>query len=80
MSKTPSALDEEIDRAILAAVGPQFLKVARIIADVRQGFGRSDDEFLEHIATRIGALVAARRLTAAGDISRWRHSEIRLPG
>jgi hypothetical protein len=31
------------------------------------------------IAARIAALVAAGRLASQGDISRWRHSEVRLP-
>ena len=78
MTDAVSLLNEKIDRAIMAAARPQFLKVARIIADVATDFGRRDDEFLERIAARIEALVASRGLEAAGDISKWRQSEIRL--
>ena len=31
------------------------------------------------VAQRIGALVSAGRLIAQGDITLWRHSEVRLP-
>jgi hypothetical protein len=79
MTDASAILDQKIDRAILDAAGTQFLKVARIIADVSEEFGRMDEKFLERIPARIGRLVSERQLEAIGDIARWRHSEIRLP-
>ncbi len=79
MRETSHVPDEKIDQAILAAVGRQFLKVARIIAEVGDHFGTRDDEFYERVAIRIAALVVEKRLQSAGDITRWRYSEIRLP-
>jgi len=79
MRETSHVPDEKIDQAILAAVGRQFLKVARIIAEVGDRFGTRDDEFYERVAIRIAALVVEKRLQSAGDITRWRYSEIRLP-
>lgn len=79
MRETSHVPNEKIDQAILAAVGRQFLKVARIIAEVGDRFGTRDDEFYERVAIRIAALVVEKRLQSAGDITRWRYSEIRLP-
>jgi len=73
MRETSHVPDEKIDQAILAAVGRQFLKVARIIAEVGDRFGTRDDEFYERVAIRIAALVVEKRLQSAGDITRWRY-------
>jgi hypothetical protein len=35
---------------------------------------------VDFIADRIKALVKAERLQSAGNLDRWRHSEIRLTG
>jgi hypothetical protein len=37
------------------------------------------DAMLDAIGTRIGTLVRRGRLEAAGNLSRWRRSEVRLP-
>jgi hypothetical protein len=87
---------ELVDQAILACCRPQFLKVARIIVDVATALKVPKamverlfiDEALEKpmgtevdfIADRINALVLARRLESAGNLDRWRYSEIRLTG
>jgi hypothetical protein len=84
-----------VDQAILACCKPQFLKVARIISDVATAlkvptisverlFTDETDEKptesdVDFIADRIKALVKAERLEWAGDLDRWRYSEIRLP-
>jgi hypothetical protein len=86
---------ELVDQTILACCKPQFLKVARIIVDVatalkvpvRMVERLFIDETLEKpmgtevdfIADRIKALVKAERLESAGNLDRWRFSEIRLP-
>jgi hypothetical protein len=86
---------ELVDETILASCKPQFLKVARIIIDVATALKVPKpmaerlfiDETLEKpmgtevdfIADRIKALVKAKRLESAGNLDRWRYSEIRLP-
>jgi hypothetical protein len=87
---------ELVDQTILACSKPQFLKVARIIVDaatalkvpVRMVERLFIDETLEKpmgtevdfIADRIKALVKAGKLESAGNLDRWRFSEIRLSG
>ncbi len=63
-----TASTQEIDGFILAAVRPQWLKVARIIADVLKDCERNDVASRDDtIAVRIQALVAGGRLEAQGD-------------
>ena len=72
---------EELDELILATASPHWQKVAMIIAKVSQNerFASANvDTQLDLIADRIGNLVANGQLSAQGDISNWRHSEIRL--
>jgi Protein of unknown function len=84
---------ELVDQTILACCKPQFLKVARIIVDVATALKVPMpmerlfiDEALEEptevdfIADRIKALVKAGTLESAGNLDRWRYSEIRLTG
>ena len=87
---------ELVDQTILACCKPQFLKVARIILDVAKALKVPKplderlfiDDTLENpmgtkvdfIADRIKALVEAGRLESAGNLDRWRYSEIRLTG
>ena len=72
----------EIDNAILAVANERWQKVAMIIGRATKRLGgelpRSDVE-CDLIAQRIAAVVDDGRLVARGDISRWRHSEVRLP-
>ncbi len=73
----------EIDSAVLAVTEVHWRKVAMIILKTAQRLGRDlpeGDTGYSMIAARIAALVAASRLASQGDISRWRHSEVRLPG
>ena len=83
-----------VDQTIMALCKPQFLKVARVIVDVATALKVPMverlfiDETLEKpagtevdfIADRIKVLVKAERLESAGNLDRWRHSEIRLTG
>jgi hypothetical protein len=87
---------ELVDQTILACCKPRFLKVARIIIDVATALKLPKplterlfiDEALEKpmgtevdfIADRINALVKAGTLASAGNLDRWRYSEIRLTG
>ena len=87
---------ELVDQTILACCKPQFLKVARIIVDVATALKVPKplterlyiDEApekpmgteVDFIADRIKALVKGGTLEAAGNLDRWRFSEIRLTG
>jgi hypothetical protein len=84
-----------IDYTIMSVVRPQWLKVAMIVARAEKALeGRvppvdlrlseqeqvaARDDFLDAIAARLQALVDAGRLEGAGNLSNWRHSEVRLP-
>ncbi|MCX6927911.1 MAG: DUF3658 domain-containing protein [Verrucomicrobia bacterium] len=75
--------NSRIDDAILAVAKPDWLKVARVIADVTRVegdcVGDNDDGF-QAIAERIEALVREGRLVAQGNLRKQRYSEVRLPG
>jgi hypothetical protein len=76
---------ELVDQAILGCCRPQFLKVARVITDAATALdvptdplGQSENPNVIFIARRIKALVDAERLEGAGNLGRWRFSEVRL--
>lgn len=72
----------EIDAAVLNVVQPSWRKVAMIIVKAAEklGTGLPDGEDgYNLIAARIEALVTDGRLEAQGDVTRWRHSEVRQP-
>jgi hypothetical protein len=72
----------EIDSAVLAVTEARWRKVVMIILKAAERLGPDlpeGDAGHSMIAARIAALVAAGRLASQGDISRWRHSEVRLP-
>jgi len=74
---------ERLDELILSYTSPQWQKVAMVIARVSYDERFEPDESadkLTHIANRIAGLIDEGRLVAQGDISNWRHSEIRLAG
>jgi hypothetical protein len=72
--------DEVIDNAILSIVGSRFQKVAMIIAKAEKELERrSLIVDMEMIWKRIIALTGDGKLEGAGDLARWRHSEVRLP-
>ena len=87
---------ELVDQTILACCEPGFLKVARIIVDVATALKvpkplterlyideapeKPMETAVDFIADRIKALVKAGTLESAGNLDRWRFSEIRLTG
>ena len=72
--------DSEIDDAILAIAHGNWRKVAMIVATVVHGRDeKAEADEYELVAERIVALVKAGKLEAQGDLSDWRHSEVRLP-
>jgi hypothetical protein len=70
-------MSSALDALILSAASERWQKVARIIAVVSQRAG--DGTNFDAIAARIRDLVDDGKLQAEGDLSRWRHSEVRLP-
>ena len=72
---------EELDQLILSSTSSSWQKVAMVIATVsydKRFSSEVADDRLTVIANQITRLVADGRLIAQGDISNWRHSEIRL--
>lgn len=77
--------DSQLDAAVfgcLANANGRWRKVAMVIgqaADAVDANFPADQAGHELIARRIVSLVEAGRLVAQGDITRWRHGEIRVP-
>lgn len=73
--------DSDTDRVILSVAEPSWRKVAMIVSRAAKRIGPSaaTDDGYHLVATRVQALVADGRLIAQGDLSNWRHSEVRLP-
>jgi len=72
----------QIDEAVLAVADEHWHKVAMMIIRAAERLGSQlpeGDAGHDLIAQRIKALVEDGRLVAQGDVSRWRHSEVRLP-
>jgi Protein of unknown function len=73
------ASDQYIDGLILSAATTQWRKVALIVGKVLTVCRNNAAEASEHaIADRIRALVDEGKLEAQGNLSLWRHSEVRL--
>jgi hypothetical protein len=72
--------DEQVDSLILAFAQVQWRKVAMIVGQVVSECRRSGRDLgPDDVAKRISALVEIGQLEAQGDLSKWRHSEVRLP-
>ena len=72
--------DAKIDELVLSKAQCYWQKVAKIIFLVTKALGlEPTDEQGKVVQNRIEALVATGRLEAQGDVSNWRHSEVRLP-
>lgn len=74
------ASNEYIDQTILLFASREWRKVAMVVSQV---FFDCEDKGLvtsdRYVADRIAALVGEGKLQSQGDLSRWRHSEVRLP-
>jgi uncharacterized protein DUF3658 len=73
--------DLDIDAAILAVTKASWRKVALIVSQAAKHVGgdfAAREDAYYFVASRIQALVADGRLASQGDLSEWRHSEIRL--
>ena len=72
----------QIDETILSVAGTSWRKVASVIikvADAMRGDLPEGDAGYNVIAKRIVTLVRGGRLLAQGDLTKWRHSEVRKP-
>lgn len=72
---------QDVDRLILSFAKVQWRKVAMIMSQVLQDCMNSGiDIEVDSVAERICALVENGQLEAQGNLSRWIHSELKLPG
>jgi hypothetical protein len=79
MPQEPS--DAQLDALILVSAQRNWITVEMVV--VRVGDLCADGELRfdpDAVASRITALVRGARLEATGDLSRWQHGEVRLPG
>jgi hypothetical protein len=77
-----SLSNSQIDETVLSSTERSWRKVALVIARVEKILGSNLPEGepgLDLIARRIEALVQDGRLSAQGDVKKWRHSEVRKP-
>jgi Protein of unknown function len=74
----------ELDQLILSFCIDRWRKVARIAGETLQALEKRgvqlDGTVAEQFDARIADLVGSGQLEAAGNIKKWRHSEVRLPG
>lgn len=70
-----------VDAALLDAADTRWRKAAGVIGEVWNGLSPKHRTFgqIHGLARRVGRLVAAGKLQAAGDLRRIRFSEVRLP-
>ena len=76
----PASISEaDLDQIIFAAMTSRLQKTAMVIA---RAVNRCEELGLpidaEIFGARIGALAEADRIDGAGDLRKWRHSEVRL--
>ncbi len=75
---TPEQI-QAIDAALLQRADPRWRKVALLVATAMNGSSHIPGIPDTYYARRIQDLVANGTLEAQGDLSRMRHSEVRLP-
>jgi len=68
--------NDDIDSMLLAHVREHWSKTALIISEAMGAFDSWDED---RITQRMKALVEQGKIESAGDIQRWRFSEVRLP-
>jgi len=68
--------DDELDARLLSHALPEWQKVAMLVSQTIRDFENWDEE---RLTARIRALVDEGKLEAAGNLHRWRFSEVRLP-
>jgi len=75
----PHISDLDVDAIIFSVMEPQWQKVAMVVG---RALGRCKDLGIplnsEALAARLPVLAEAGRIDDAGDLRKWRHSEVRL--
>jgi hypothetical protein len=70
-----SISEADLDQIIFAAMTSQFRKTAMVIS---KALKRCEELGLPINGEILGALAEADRIDGAGDLRKWRHSEVRL--
>ena len=79
VSLPPSVSEADLDRIIFSVMASRLLKSARVIGDAAVQCKKLGLPInVEILSARIGALAEAGRIEGAGDLRKWRHSEVRL--
>jgi hypothetical protein len=79
VSLPPSVTVMDFDRVVLSRLSQQWRKTARIVGDVSEHYaslGTSLDPAIA--AARLMAMVDSGLVEGAGDLRKWRFSEVRL--
>ena len=69
----------DVRHAILNSCRQHYCKVAMVFGRASRQLGNDDEETYELLGQEIAKLVEDRHLEAVRDVSKWRHSEVRLP-
>lgn len=74
------AADSNIDATIMQMVMERWQKTAMVIAKAEEAL-RNDGKHVswDNIAERLEVLDSRGDIESQGDLSLWRHSEVRLP-
>ena len=67
--------DDELDELLTAAATARWQKVAMVIAKAVSAYDIWDEE---RLTERILALIKLGKLESAGDVNKWRFSEVRV--
>jgi Protein of unknown function len=79
VSLPQSVTTADLDALILAELVQSYRKVARIVGRVHQSFeARSTPLKMDVIAARVRELAETGRIEGVGNLTMWRHSEVRL--
>jgi hypothetical protein len=74
-----SVLEADLDALILHELAQNWRKVARVVGYAKEACdARSIPLSMDVIAARVRALVEAGTIEGVGNLSMWRHSEVRL--
>jgi len=68
--------DDELDALLIAQATTNWQKVAMVIGSAMRRYEKWDED---RVGARVAALVDAGKLESAGNIHKWRFSEVRLP-
>ncbi|RUT99212.1 hypothetical protein EOD23_25500 [Mesorhizobium sp. USDA-HM6] len=74
------AADSNIDAAIMKMTMERWQKTAMVIAKTEEALRKAGEQVSwDDIAERIEVLDARGDIESQGDLTLWRHSEVRLP-